>query len=131
VLQDRALELTVKDVDVASVCEETAGPSAIEQMICGRVVVASDIGGLGEVVGDAGLKFVPRDVGALTARLRQGAMDREEVSQIGGAAHERAEKMFDVDRMVAEHEEVYREVAKRKVASVGFPPAVGQWWSRV
>ena len=37
--------------------EETAGLAAIEQMMRGGVVVAADIGGLSEVVGDAGLKF--------------------------------------------------------------------------
>jgi glycogen synthase len=34
-----------------SVCEETAGLSAIEQMMRGRLVIVSVIGGLTEVVG--------------------------------------------------------------------------------
>jgi hypothetical protein len=45
--------------------EETAGLSAIEQMMRAGVVVVSDIGGLGEVVGDAGLKFAPEPTPSL------------------------------------------------------------------
>ena len=41
--------------------EETAGLAAIEQMMHGGVVVAADVGGLSEVVGDAGLKFFVDD----------------------------------------------------------------------
>ena len=41
--------------------EETAGLAAIEQMMRGGVVVAADVGGLSEVVGDAGLKFFVDD----------------------------------------------------------------------
>ena len=37
--------------------EETAGLAAIEQMMRGGVVIASDIGGLGEVVSEAGLRY--------------------------------------------------------------------------
>jgi glycosyltransferase involved in cell wall biosynthesis len=110
-----ALERAVGNVAVVvmpSVWEETAGLSAIEQMMRGRVVVAADIGGLGEVVGDAGLKFPARDSEALTARLREAAMNCEEMLRCGSAARERAEKIFGVERMVREHEEVYREVAR-------------------
>jgi glycosyltransferase involved in cell wall biosynthesis len=42
-----------------SVSEETAGLSAIEQMIRGRLVIASVIGGLAEVVGRAGIVCKP------------------------------------------------------------------------
>ena len=45
----------VSVVVMPSVWEETAGLAAIEHMMRGRLVIASKIGGLGEVVGDAGI----------------------------------------------------------------------------
>jgi hypothetical protein len=39
--------------------EETAGLAVMEQMIRGGVVVIVNIGGLTEVVGEVGLKFIP------------------------------------------------------------------------
>lgn len=112
-LRGPALERAVEKVAVVvmpSVWEETAGLSAIEQMMRGRIVVAAEIGGLGEVVGDAGLKFPPRDSGALAARLREAVLNREEMSRLGRTARERAEGMFSVERMVREHRILYREV---------------------
>jgi len=64
----------IADVSVVvmpSVSEETAGLAAMEQMMRGRLVVCADIGGLTEIVGDAGLKFPPGDATALAACLRR------------------------------------------------------------
>ena len=104
------LARAVRNIDVVampSVMEETAGLSAIEQMMRGRLVIAADIGGLGEVVGDAGLKFPPRDSIALASRLQQVAGNREEADRLGRAARRRAETTFSVDRMVDEHFRLY------------------------
>ena len=40
-----------------SVCEEVAGLVAIEQMMQGHLIIASDIGGLAEIVDGVRLKF--------------------------------------------------------------------------
>jgi glycosyltransferase involved in cell wall biosynthesis len=85
-----------------SVCEETLGLSAIEQMMRGRVVIAADIGGLSEAVGDAGLKF---PAGPLRATL-------------GSAARARAQQLFSQDRMIDAHVSLYRQVLfNRKTSS--------------
>jgi glycogen(starch) synthase len=108
------LNRAVSNIDVVvmpSVMEETAGLSAIEQMMRGRVVIASDIGGLGEVVGEAGLKFAPRDSAALSSRLQQVAGDRDEAGRLGRAARLRAETTFAVDRMVGEHLRLYQRIS--------------------
>src|SRR5208283_5844120 len=57
-------------VVMPSLWEETAGLSAIEQMMRGGAVIASDIGGLGEVVGQTGLKFPPGDAAGLTSCMQ-------------------------------------------------------------
>ena len=56
------VDKALRNADVVimpSLCEETAGLAAIEQMMSGGAVIVSDIAGLAEVVGEAGLKFAP------------------------------------------------------------------------
>jgi glycosyltransferase involved in cell wall biosynthesis len=94
-------------VVMPSIWEETAGLAAIEQMFRARLVIASDIGGLGEVVGGAGLKFPAGDVGALTSCMRQ-VLDRPDiVSEIGQRARLRALNCFGLERMLDEHIDIY------------------------
>ncbi len=53
---------SLADVSVSVIpsrCEEAAPLAAIEPMMRGGLVIAADIGGLGELVGSGGLKFPP------------------------------------------------------------------------
>jgi glycosyltransferase involved in cell wall biosynthesis len=93
-----------------SVWEETAGLAAMEQMMRGRLVIASDIGGLGEIVGDTGLKFSPGDAVALADAMRKIVLRPALVDSFGKIARERAQKLFQRERMIAEHASVYRDV---------------------
>jgi glycosyltransferase involved in cell wall biosynthesis len=110
-LRGRELEQAVGGIDVVvmpSLWEETAGLSAIEQMMRGRVVIAADIGGLGEVVGDAGLKFAPGDAEALASCIRKLIDDPALVRSLGSAARARAVKFFGQERMIEDHVSLYR-----------------------
>lgn len=108
-LDDAAAKMDV--VIMPSVCEETAGLSAIEQMMRGRTVVASDIGGLSEVVGDAGWKFPPGDADALCNCLVQILDHPESATRMGAKARAYALKRFAVDRMIEEHLSLYRQIS--------------------
>jgi glycosyltransferase involved in cell wall biosynthesis len=108
-----AFRSAMNDVAVVlmpSVCEETAGLAAIEQMMRGRLVIASDIGGLGEVVGDGGLRFPPGQVHALAQRMRSALESPEIIVQYGIAARRRALDLFSEQRMVKEYFDLYRRV---------------------
>jgi glycogen synthase len=114
-LQGQALEAALADVAIVvmpSIWEETAGLAAIEHMMRGRLVIAADIGGLGEVVGNAGLKFSPGDVDGLTARLRQVLDKPTLVVEVGRKARERALQYFCQERMVEEHYRLYEKLVK-------------------
>lgn len=105
----------LRDVDVVvmpSICEETAGLSAIEQMMRGRVVIASDIGGLGEVVNGAGLKFPPGDAEALANCMQRILMETGLALELGRRARERATQMFRHERMIEEHVALYQKLCK-------------------
>jgi glycosyltransferase involved in cell wall biosynthesis len=101
----------VAAVLMPSVWEETAGLSAIEQMMRGRLVIASDIGGLGEVVNGCGLQFPPGDTEALAQCMRMVLDHPEIVARNGGLARRRALDLFSLSRMLREHFDLYRQLA--------------------
>jgi glycosyltransferase involved in cell wall biosynthesis len=113
-LEGAALQRAIADVDVVvmpSVWEETAGLSAMEQMMRGRVVLAADIGGLGEIVGDGGVKFRPFDAEDLAKKMVD--LTRLEFrSTVGKAARERAARLFRLERMVTEHKTLFSEACR-------------------
>ncbi|HKV48366.1 MAG TPA: glycosyltransferase family 4 protein [Candidatus Acidoferrales bacterium] len=102
-------------VVVPSVCEEVAGLTAIEQMMRGRLVIASAIGGLGEVVADSGLTFPTGDAGALADCMKRVLEKPETIAEFGKAAKARALELFNQDRMVEGHVSIYRKVLYGKV----------------
>jgi len=105
----------LSDVDVVvvpSVWEEAAGFSAIEQMIDGRLVIASDVGGLAEIVADGGLLFPMRDAAALASLMKRVLLDRSLVESIGATSRKRALALFDRDRMIRDHVRLYLKVAR-------------------
>jgi glycosyltransferase involved in cell wall biosynthesis len=84
-------------------------------MGCEIPVVASDAGGLPEVVenGVTGL-VVPRgDVDALSEAIALLLNDPERRRRMGRAGRERALRLFDWDRTAQQFEEIYREVGQR------------------
>jgi glycogen(starch) synthase len=100
----------VRVVIIPSVCEETAGLAAIEQMMRGRLVIASNIGGLGEVVGDAGLRFEPGNVESLASCMKSVILDRSLIDSIGMNARKRAMQLFMRARMIQEHATIYSSI---------------------
>jgi glycogen(starch) synthase len=105
-----ALADAVRDVRVVvmpSIWEETAGLAAIEQMMRGRLVIASGVGGLGEIVGEAGLKCPPGNADALADRMRRVLQDPSLIDSLGSNARERAVDFFARGQMVASHARLY------------------------
>ena len=100
----------VAAVIMPSIAEETAGLAAIEQMMRGRLVIASDIGGLGEVVGETGLKFSAGNAEQLASCMERVLQEPGIVNEIGAKARQRTLKLFGEARMVEEHLDLYREV---------------------
>jgi len=110
----------LRDVDVLvmpSTCEKTVGFSAIEFMMAGRLVIASDIGGLTEVVGDAGLKFEPGNAEALVRSMREVLENRNVIGKFAGPARARALKLFGQEHMVGEYLQMYRKLIQKREGS--------------
>ena len=104
------LEEATRDIGVAvipSICEETAGLAAIEQMMRGRAVLVSDIGGLREIVDDVGMRFAPGNAGQLASCMRHLIRHPALARQLGQRARLRAEAQFHEGRMASEHRAAY------------------------
>jgi len=102
----------VAAVLMPSVWEETAGLAAIEQMMRGGLVIAADIGGLGEVVGDSGLRFPSGSTEALAQCMRSVLRHPEMIAKRGGAARRRALDLFSDQRMVKEYFDLHLRLAQ-------------------
>ncbi len=114
-LKGADLDSALEDVDAVvmpSIWEETAGLSAMEHMMLGRLVIAADVGGLGEMVGEAGLKFPPGNVEKLTACLGLVIDQPEVIEKLGREARTRAVTLFLQERMVEEHIKVFAQLAQ-------------------
>jgi glycosyltransferase involved in cell wall biosynthesis len=109
------LRTELKDVSAVmmpSIWEETAGLAAIEQMMRGQLVIASDIGGLGEVVGEAGLKCIAGDSSSLADCMKRVLDQPEIVQRMGKAARARALALFRQDNMVDAYLRLYQDVTR-------------------
>jgi glycosyltransferase involved in cell wall biosynthesis len=86
---------------------EMFGMAALEAQACGTPVIASDHGGLREVVpDDAGRRFPPGDAGALAELLGQILSDDALRDILGRGAAENAQR-YGWDRVAAEFEAIY------------------------
>ncbi|MGB6430253.1 MAG: glycosyltransferase family 4 protein [Candidatus Acidiferrales bacterium] len=122
-LSGEALSSLLQKIDVIimpSVWEETAGLSAIEQMMRGRLVIASDIGGLSEVVSDAGILFPPGNAEALAERMSAVIAHPELIETLGFKARERALRAFKLERMLDEHAHLCRQVVAKRGPKSGI-----------
>jgi glycosyltransferase involved in cell wall biosynthesis len=111
-LTGEAFVRALRDISVVvmpSTWEETAGLAAIEQMMRGRLVIAADIGGLTEILGDTGLKFVPGNAASLADCLRTVIKNPALIGSFGEKARSRALQMFQRSKMLTEHAQIYRQ----------------------
>jgi len=81
----------------------------IEAMAAGRPIVATDVDGNLEVIGEreAGLAVAPRDPQALRGALLQLIKNPARREEMGRKGRERAENIFDVRIMIRKYEELY------------------------
>jgi glycosyltransferase involved in cell wall biosynthesis len=113
-----------KIAELTSLCEICILPSFFEGMgrvlleagACGKPVVASNVGGIPDVVKDrmTGFLVPPGDSSALFGEILRLLSDPDLAREMGEAAKQRINEKFDVRTMVREIVELYEEYLCRK-----------------
>jgi glycosyltransferase involved in cell wall biosynthesis len=105
----------VTAVVMPSLAGEVFGLVAAENMEQGRLVIVSDHGALAEVVGDAGLRFVPGDASDLARCMEAVIADPLLAVSLGRRASQRIAHFFSADRMEQGHLQVYEELCGHRL----------------
>jgi glycosyltransferase involved in cell wall biosynthesis len=109
---DVAPLLAAADVVVMPSLQEGLGVAALEAMAAARPVIASRIGGLGEVVvdGETGWLVSPGNVEELAVALESALRNLAESRRRGAAARARVSREFGMARMGADNEALYHRL---------------------
>jgi glycosyltransferase involved in cell wall biosynthesis len=113
------------DVFVMSSVTEGLGTSLLDAMACSRAVVATNVGGIPEIVEDrrTGLLVAPRDHAAMAEAIVRLFGDNAARVRMGEAGLARVQAKFTVERMVAGTAAVYARVAGiAHAADIERPP---------
>ena len=101
---------------VPSRWEEPFGLVALQALQRGRPVIASDRGGLPEIVdhGKSGWLFEPGDVKALPGLIGDCAKDLNRMEEMGKVGMQRVGKDFTVERMADQYQQLFLETLALK-----------------
>jgi glycosyltransferase involved in cell wall biosynthesis len=119
VARERVLELLRAGAVAAmpSRCHDNQPMAVLEAFGCGVPVVATNLGGLPELVADGcGETVPPDDPGAMAAALGRLLAQPERTWAMGQKARSRAEREFDPDRHLAELERLYQRARRSRAA---------------
>jgi len=92
-----------------SICEDAAPFSVLEQMMQGRLVIGSKIGGIAEEIGNAGLTFEPGNATALAEQMKRVIQNPELIESLGELARERALGYYTFQRHEIEYRGLLRD----------------------
>ena len=93
--------------------------SVIEAMACGKPVVATDVGGVKEALGDAGIVVPPRSPKELADAILRILEDGELRRRLGERGRERVLKLFTYRRFLEEYRRLYLEIASESYCRAG------------
>lgn len=90
---------------------EGFGLVLLEAMALGKPIVATNVGGIPEVVkdGEAGILIPPKDSDALANAIIKLLKDKQLAKRMGEAGRKRVEEYFQANRMAEEIKEIYEE----------------------
>ncbi|GAA0902210.1 GT4 family glycosyltransferase PelF [Virgisporangium ochraceum] len=91
--------------------------TVVEAMACGRAVVCTNVGGVAEAVGDAGLVVPPRDLVAVAEACVRILTEDATRRRMAATARERVTELFTLQNSLDAYRRVYRNVTAGLPAS--------------
>jgi glycosyltransferase involved in cell wall biosynthesis len=82
--------------------------TVMEAMMCGRATVSTEVGGIPELVGEAGMLVPPRDPAAFAEACVQLFSENDLRYRMARQARERALSLFQLDQMLSAFRDIYR-----------------------
>jgi len=108
------------DAAVLSSDNEGTGISLIEAAAAGRPAIATDVGGVPEVVTpDSGILVPPNDEEALASAIARLASDSELRERMGQHAQEHVVGRYSPKRLIADFDALYGELLERSAPDLG------------
>ncbi len=114
------------DIVVQSSVTEAFPYSVIEAMMSGRPMVATDVGGTREALGDAGILVPSRDPALLAAGIAMLATNPALRRELGVLARARAVEKFEIRQTLAAFTDLYRRWSQRAPEVMGTGRANAQ-----
>lgn len=105
--------LAQHDILLSASLEEGMSNSIMEAMAAGLAVVATDVGGTPELIGDAGLLVPPNDSAAFAIAVLKLVCDAGLCARLGVAARERVSARYSSEALAAKHIALYRALVTR------------------
>jgi glycosyltransferase involved in cell wall biosynthesis len=99
--------------------------TVMEAMMCARATVSTDVGGVSEVAGDAGIIVPPRQPAAFGEALSELLLDEARRADMARRARERALAMFPLELMLSRFRDLYEQVC-REARLVETPPTAAR-----
>ena len=128
---DVPAQLEETDAFVLPSLNENLPLALLQAMALGLPCVATDVGGVREVIdADCGVLIPPGDDASLRAAMALLINDPELASRLGLAASQRVREQFSLGRCVAEHVQLWQEIvgtvdpANRRSVAIGLPLSV-------
>ena len=115
-VKDIEKEMIEFDIYVQPSLSESFGLAIVQAMSLGIPVVATNTGGIPEVVttGKSGILVEPAKPQALAEAIIELLRDEKKAKEMGKLAAEEAKIKFNLDDMVGETEKIYEEIIKNR-----------------
>jgi glycosyltransferase involved in cell wall biosynthesis len=104
-LDDVTDALNCADLMIHPSIEEPFGIAVLEGMRAGLPVIASNVGGIPEVLGDTGNLVEPQNPASLATAMQSMMADRDQWKTIGAVARSRFEQQFSLEAMISRVEQ--------------------------
>ncbi len=106
------------DVIALSSLSEAFPFSVVEAMMCGKPIVATNVGGVSEALGDTGIVVRARNPAALADGIISLLNDPRRRADMGEDARNRALSFFTTAHFIEQYREVYQDLLENRTRQV-------------